>query len=290
MTEIYIINHKIIVDTDMFSQIAANTLRTVLCTSLAFMTFSCRTPRDVTYFSDVKTGEVREVPVVNDITVQPDDRLSIVVVSKDPSLASLFNLPIVAQRTGQPGITTRQSGSSNEVASYVVDPYGDIQFPVLGTVHIGGMRRAEVAEYIQRELISRNLVKDPVVVVDFLNHGVNVLGEVNRPGRVSFDKDRFTILDAIAGAGDLTIQGKRTDVLVMRKENGRQISHRINLTDSRSVLESPVYYLQQDDVVIVSPNDVRKRQTTANGSTPLTPGFWISIASLLVTVAVLIWK
>ena len=128
------------------------------------------------------------------------------------------------------------------------------------------------------------------MVVDFLNHGVSVLGEVNRPGRVNFDRDRFTLLDALAGAGDLTIQGKRTDVLVLRQENGKQMAHRVDLTDSRSVMESPVFYLQQDDVIVVSPNDVRKRQTTANGSTPLTPGFWISIASLLTTVAVLIWK
>lgn len=274
----------------MISKTAFRIVRSSLCLSLAFLAFSCHTPRDITYFSDITTGEIREVPVVNDITVRPDDRMSIVVVSKDPALASLFNLPMVAQRTGQAGITSSPVASSNEVASYVVDPYGDIQFPVLGMVHIGGMRRAEVAEYIQKELINRNLVKDPVVIVDFLNHGVNVLGEVTKPGRINFDRDRFTILDALAGAGDLTIQGKRTDILVLREQNGRRVAHRIDLTDSRSVLESPVYYLQQDDVVIVSPNDVRKRQTTANGSTPLTPGFWISIASLLVTVAVLIWK
>lgn len=274
----------------MLSNMIAKTLRAGLIASLAMVAFSCHTPKDVTYFNDIQTGESRDIPVANDITVRPDDRVSIVVVSKDPALASLFNLPMVAQRAGQPGVTSASGSSSNEVASYVVDAYGDIQFPVLGTLHIGGMRRAEVAEYIQKELISRNLVKDPVVVVDFLNHGVSVLGEVNRPGRVNFDRDRFTLLDALAGAGDLTIQGKRTDVLVLRQENGKQMAHRVDLTDSRSVMESPVFYLQQDDVIVVSPNDVRKRQTTANGSTPLTPGFWISIASLLTTVAVLIWK
>lgn len=274
----------------MLRNMIAKTLRAGLIASLAMVSFSCHTPKDVTYFNDIQTGESRDIPVANDITVRPDDRVSIVVVSKDPALASLFNLPMVAQRAGQPGVTSASGSSSNEVASYVVDAYGDIQFPVLGTLHIGGMRRAEVAEYIQKELISRNLVKDPVVVVDFLNHGVSVLGEVNRPGRVNFDRDRFTLLDALAGAGDLTIQGKRTDVLVLRQENGKQMAHRVDLTDSRSVMESPVFYLQQDDVIVVSPNDVRKRQTTANGSTPLTPGFWISIASLLTTVAVLIWK
>lgn len=252
---------------------------------------SCRAPKDVTYFNDLTSGAQKELSSVNDITVRPDDRLSILVVSKDAELMSLFNLPVVSQRVGQPGITSSMTRSSNDVASYVVDRYGDIQFPVLGTIHIGGMRRAEVADYIATELKSRNLVKDPVVVVDFLNNGVVVLGEVNRPGRVTFDRDRFTLLDAIAGAGDLTIQGQRKDVLVTRTdENGHQTSYRVDLTDAEQTMQSPVYYLQQNDVVYVSPNDVRKRQTTANGNAPLTPSFWISIASLATTIAVLIVK
>lgn len=251
---------------------------------------SCRAPKDVTYFNDLTSGAQKELSSVNDITVRPDDRLSILVVSKDAQLMSLFNLPVVSQRVGQPGVTSSYS-NNNDVASYVVDRYGDIQFPVLGTIHIGGMRRAEVADYIATELKSRNLVKDPVVVVDFLNNGVVVLGEVNRPGRVTFDRDRFTLLDAIAGAGDLTIQGQRKDVLVTRTdENGHQTSYRVDLTDAEQTMQSPVYYLQQNDVVYVSPNDVRKRQTTANGNAPLTPSFWISIASLATTIAVLIVK
>jgi len=251
---------------------------------------SCRTPRDITYFHELQAGDRNEITTPRDITVRPDDRISIVVSSKDPKLAAMFNLPIVSQRAGQPGITAGSGSGSNDVASYVVDAYGDIQFPIIGTVHVGGMRRAEVAESIRSELLNRDLLKDPVVVVDFLNHGVSVLGEVSKPGRVNFDRDRFTLLDAIAGAGDLTIQGKRTDVLVLRQEDGRQVAYRVDLTKGTELAQSPVFYLQQDDVVYVSPNDVRKRQTTANGSTPLTPGFWISIASLLTTVAVLIWK
>lgn len=274
---------------------AAKLSRTLVLTALAAMALtSCRTPRDVTYFSDLEAGTRTELAQAGDIRVRPGDRLSIVVASKDPSLANPFNLPMVAQRLGMPGNTiTNTQGytrSSNEVASYVVDNYGDIQMPTLGTMHIGGMRRAEVSEYVRGELIKRDMLRDPVVIVDFLNHGVSVLGEVSKPGRVSFDRDRFTLLDALAGAGDLTIQGKRTDVLVLRQEDGREVAYRVDLTDGSALSQSPVYYLQQDDVVYVSPNDVRKRQTTANGSTPLTPGFWISIASLLTTVAVLIWK
>lgn len=262
----------------------------VVAVAAAGMLTGCRTPKNVTYFNDLEAGMRKEINAAADIRVRPDDRLSIVVVSKNPELASLFNLPMVAQRVGQPGVTSSSQSSSNEVASYVVDRYGDIQFPILGTLHIGGMRRAEVAEYISQELMSRNLVKDPTVVVDFLNHGVSVLGEVARPGRVNFDRDRYTLLDAIAGAGDLTIQGRRENVLVLRQEDGRQVAYRVDLTDADATLSSPAFYLQQDDVVYVAPNNVRIRQTTANGSAPLTPAFWISIASLLTTVAVLVWK
>ncbi len=256
---------------------------------LAFQ--SCHTPKDVTYFQDAKHGSQIEMSSPADITVQPDDRLSIVVSSKDPMLAALFNVYMPQQRASTPGITVANSrGSSNEVASYVVDAYGDIQFPVLGTIHLGGMRRQEVAEYIKNELIRQNLVKDPTVIVDFLNHSVLVMGDVTKPGRVTFDRDRYTVLDALADAGDLTISGKRTDVKVMRNENGRQKVYVLDLTDGDQVMNSPVFYLQQNDVIYVAPNDVKKRNTTANGNAPLTPSFWISVASFLTTVLVLILK
>ena len=259
---------------------------------LAGVLGSCRTPRDVTYFSNIGDADRRAISEAADLRVKPDDRLSIVVVSKDPQLASLFNLPMVAQRIGQPGVTSTPltRSTSNEVASYMVDPSGNIEFPVLGSIHIGGMKRDEVASYICNELVGRDLIKDPVVIVDFLNRGVSVLGEVASPGRITFDRDRFTLLDALSQAGDLTINGKRKDVLVMRRQGDEQISYRVDLTDAGSLANSPVYFLQQDDVVYVSPNDVRKRQTTANGNAPLTPSFWISIASLLTTVAVLVFK
>lgn len=252
---------------------------------------SCHTPKDVTYFQDTHHGGQIEMANPVDITVQPDDRLSILVSSKDPMLASLFNIYMPQQRSATPGVTLSNSrGGANEVASYVVDAYGDIQFPVLGTVHLGGMRRQEVAEYIKNELIRQNLVKDPTVVVDFLNHSVLVMGDVTKPGRVTFDRDRYTVLDALADAGDLTINGKRTDVKVMRNENGRQKVYELDLTKGDQVMSSPVFYLQQNDVIYVAPNDVKKRNTTANGNAPLTPSFWISVASFLTTVLVLIIK
>jgi len=133
-------------------------------------------------------------------------------------------------------------------------------------------------------------VKDPVVIVEYANLGFNVMGEVNKPGRYSFDRDHLTILDAISMAGDLTIQGRRYNVFVMREEGDERVTYRLNLQNAQELLQSPAYYLQQNDVVYVEPNEFRSRQTTVNGNNVLSASFWISVASLLTSIAVLIVK
>lgn len=152
------------------------------------------------------------------------------------------------------------------------------------------MTREEVAVYIKKELQSHDLIKDPVATVEFMNLSVNVMGEVNRPGRYNIDKDHLTILDALSQAGDLTIYGKREKVLVLRNENGKQRVYGINLCSADHLYSSPVYYLQQNDVVYVEPNDTKARQSTVNGNNVRSTSFWISLASLLTTISVLIFK
>ena len=171
-----------------------------------------------------------------------------------------------------------------------MDSKGDIDFPVLGKLHVQDMTREEVAVYIKKELQSHDLIKDPVVTVEFMNLSVNVMGEVNRPGRYNIDKDHLTILDALSQAGDLTIYGKREKVLVLRNENGKQRVYGINLCSADHLYSSPVYYLQQNDVVYVEPNDTKARQSTVNGNNVRSTSFWISLASLLTTISVLIFK
>jgi len=250
---------------------------------------SCHTPKDITYFQDLQDGSRREVAAPKELVVVPGDQLSITVHSKDPQLAMMFNLPVASSRVGQSSSSgSASSGGNGQVSLYTVDAYGDIEFPVLGTLHIGGMKRTELADFIKKEIMQRNLLKDPTVIVDPYNRWVNVLGEVGSPGKVAINRDRFTILDAIAGAGDLTIQGKRTNVVVLRVEDGRQVAHTVDLTDAQATFSSPVYYLQQDDVIYVEPTDLRKRQTTANGNSVYTPAFWISIASFATTVLLLV--
>ncbi|MEO3519325.1 polysaccharide export protein, partial [Phocaeicola vulgatus] len=159
-----------------------------------------------------------------------------------------------------------------------------------GKLHVQDMTREEVAVYIKKELQSHDLIKDPVVTVEFMNLSVNVMGEVNRPGRYNIDKDHLTILDALSQAGDLTIYGKREKVLVLRNENGKQRVYGINLCSADHLYSSPVYYLQQNDVVYVEPNDTKARQSTVNGNNVRSTSFWISLASLLTTISVLIFK
>ena len=269
----------------------------VLCSLLlsvmsAGVLSSCGTSKDVVYFQDLKPGESEiTIPEVQAITVQPEDKISIIVNSRDPQLTDLFNLPYVSRQLGQSLKTGGVSaGTSQGVSGYTVDAEGNIDFPVLGKIQVAGMKREEIAEHIKNELITKNLVKDPVVTVEFMNLCVSVMGEVNNPGRFAIDRDRLTILDALSMAGDLTIYGNRQKVLVLRQENGQQRVYGVNLTSGEHVYTSPAYYLQQNDVVYVEPNEVRSRQSTVNGNNVRSTSFWISLASLLTSVAILIFN
>ena len=254
---------------------------------------SCSTPKNITYFPDLGTGSVVQAERMLDIRVKPEDKLSIVVNTQDPALSALFNLLQVQNKLSGTTSTTNTVGSAGggngQVAYYTVNSAGDINFPVIGKLHIAGMTREQVADYVAEQLVSRDLVKDPIVTVEFANTGISVIGEVASPGRYEFNKDRLTIIDAIAMAGDLTINGMRENILVLRNVGGgKQEAYRVNLIDAQSLAASPVFYLQQDDVIYVEPNDKKKRETTPNGNTPYTPSFWVSMGSFGMTIATLI--
>lgn len=253
---------------------------------------SCGTSKDVIYFQDLKPGETEiTLPEVESITVQPEDKISIIVNSRDPQLTDLFNLPVVSRQLGQSLRTNGASTGNNQgISGYTVNANGEIDFPVIGKIHVAGMKRDEIAQFIKNKLISGNLVKDPVVTVEFMNLCVSVLGEVNNPGRFSIDRDRLTILDALSMAGDLTIYGNRYKVLVLRQEGNTQRTFGIDLTSGEHVYSSPAYYLQQNDVVYVEPNSVKARQATVNGNNVRSTSFWISLASLLTSIGILIFN
>ena len=249
---------------------------------------ACSSPRQVVYFQDLRPGETEiAMSAVSEIRLRPEDKVSIIVNSRDPQLTNLFNLPYVSK---QLGAVSGSSGSNQGVSGYTVDDQGEIDFPVLGKLYIAGMKRQEVAEFIKNKLIAANLVKDPIVTVEFQNLCISVLGEVNNPGRINIDRDKITILDALSMAGDLTIYGKREKVLVLRQEGDIQRVYGINLTSGQHVYTSPVYYLRQNDVVYVEPNAMKSRQSTVNGNNVRSTSFWISLASLLTSIGILIFN
>lgn len=266
------------------------------CLMLGMMAIfsSCKTPQEVAYFQDFDQVMKIESQARQAIVVKPDDKIQIIVHSKDPQLASLFNLPVVTSRLGQNAATfggtttSSQNNSSEGLGSYTVAGDGTIDFPVLGRLHVAGMTREQLAGFIKGELMGRDLIKDPTVSVEFLNTGISILGEVKAPGRYIVNRDELTVLDAIALAGDLTIQGRRDNIRVMRRQGKEMQVYVISLLDGKSLYNSPGFFLEQDDVVYIEPNDIRKRETTVNGNTALSASFWMSVVSVLTSVAVLV--
>ncbi len=250
------------------------------CTGLLALS-ACGAPQQIAYFQDFNQNPDTLINLKSAvITAKPTDKLYIGVKSKDPQISQLFNL------TG----TATTSTGVKDAYYYTVDSKGNIDFPVLGTLHVAGRTREQIAEEIKKVLVERNLVKDPVVTVSLTNLHYSVMGEVARPGQYEIEDEKVTILDALSKAGDLTIYGTREDVMVLRQENGHQKIYKINLCSGNSVFNSPVYYLQQNDVVYISPNETKARQSTVNGNNVRSTGFWISLASLATSVAVLITK
>lgn len=249
---------------------------------------SCAMQRQVSYFQDLM--ELEQSELVNTkpktITMKTGDRLSILVNTQDPRLTSLFNLSIVSQQVG----IDVGSDQSRGLSGYTINSKGNIIFPVLGELHVEGMTREEIADLVRDRLVSEDLVKDPVVTVEYLNLNISVMGEVNRPGKYDIKKDNFTVLDALSMAGDLTIYGERKNVLVLRQAEDSQQVYKIDLTSAKDLYSSPAYYMQQNDVIYVKPNTSKIRQSTVAGNTVSNPSFWLSVASVLSTIAVLIFK
>lgn len=262
---------------------------------MAMALASCSTPKNITYFQHGDVDTVLNVsPQQVDIRVRPGDKLLIIVGAEEPALAAPFNLTMIQNRLGNTTTSTVNTDQtlatqSYQSSYYTVDSKGDIKFPVLGVLHVAGLKREEVAAYICGELQSKGLIKDPVVTVEFLGMGVNIIGEVYAPGHYEFNKDRLTILDALAMAKDLKPNGLRENVKLIREiAPGKQQIYFLDLTDLVALTQSPAFYVQQGDVIYVEPNDKSKRETTSTGTTPFTPSFWVSVGSVAVTVATLI--
>lgn len=160
---------------------------------------------------------------------------------------------------------------------------------MIGDIHVAGLNREEITTKVKEELMKRELVKDPVVTVSFLNLQFSVLGEVNHAGQFNINKDKITLLEALSMAGDLTIYGKRENVYLTRQNKGTRITYKIDMR-STEMYKSPAFFIQQNDMIYVEPNKVRANQSTVNGNNIQSVSIWISIASFLTTLGVILFK
>lgn len=248
---------------------------------------SCNTSKRITYFQDIQNytdASAETTPPAPEIRLRPDDKISIIVNSKDPELTAMFNLPYTTRILGSTNenITSTNQGTSG----YIVKRDGTIDFPVLGSIPAAGKTRDELSAYVKNELISQGLVNDPVVTVEFMNLQFSVMGEVRTPGSYKITRDYVTILDALSLAGDLNINGKRENVLVLRPDSiGKLTAYTVDMRSFASVQNSPVYYIHQNDYIYVEPNKKKANESTVNANTVQSAAFWISVASFLASVA-----
>ena len=243
-----------------------------------------QTYKKINYLQDVQHDTTMTMKVNKGIIIQPQDQISIIVTCRDPKMASAFNLAVSMYYAGSELAT---SGGSQRLTGYVVDNAGDINFPALGRIHAAGLNRWELQELICDKLADTGLLRDAVVTVEFLNFKVSVLGEVTAPGTYAVSGDKITILQALALARDLTIYGRRDNVQVIREQNGKRQIYTLDLTGT-GIFSSPAYYLQQNDVVYVTPSSVRAGQGEINENYFKSGSFWISLASISATLATLV--
>lgn len=251
-------------------------IKTILAAGLlAISLASCSTSKTVLpYFTELDqiSGDLPKLNYLPEI--QPADELFISISSSDVAATTQFNLPF-ANPASSDVITM---ASTPRTQTYVVDSKGDISFPVLGELHVAGMTVEQLKDELTQK-VSR-YVEDPIVNVSMLNFHVIVAGEVKTPMTLKVNGQRITLPEALASAGDLTEYGERSNVLVIREENGERTYARLNL-NSADVLTSPYYYLQQNDYVYVSPNKVRQANSKYNQNN----AYKLSVTSTIVSAA-----
>ncbi|MBC5621200.1 polysaccharide biosynthesis/export family protein [Butyricimonas hominis] len=239
--------------------------------------FSCSSSKEIVYLQDVKENERLESDFEYKTVIHVDDLLSIVVSCDDTEAALPFNTPMI-------GLGRDVTSTNQQVApGYLVDKEGYIDFPVLGKLRVDGISRVELSEMLKMKLAM--YLKNPIVTIHFQNFKVTVLGEVRSPGSYRVTSERVSIFDALGMAGDLQINAKRKNVLIMRENGKEKTFARLDLT-SANLVYSPFFYLQQNDVVYVEPS--RGRIAGGNAGTFLP--YVLSSVSTLVTVLALILR
>lgn len=243
---------------------------------IAITLVSCASRKNVVYLqnadSQKNTGELLNY----EPRLQKDDQLSIIISGDEPEATYPFNMP---QIQGNYQINENQDG----IKTYLIDAYGDIQFPVVGKIHLGGLTRTEAVAKIESEV--KPFLTTAKVNLRILNYKVSIMGEVNRPGTVKLGSERITLLEALSQSGDLTIYGKRNNILIIRESDGKRTYNRVDITKADFV-DSPYYYLSQNDVVVVEPNRTKINASVIGPDVAAL----ISALSVLVSLTILLTR
>lgn len=248
----------------------------------AMLITSCTSYKNVPYMQDIESANNygKEIPLY-DATIMPKDLLSITVNTSDPQAAAPFNLTTQAPINVAMGnsYTTAQP----TLQQYLVNNEGDIIMPVIGTVTVGGLTKNE-AEALIRQKLKPYLKEEPIVTVRMANYKISVLGEVSRPGTFNISNEKVNVLEALAMAGDMTVYGVRTNVKLIREDaTGKREIQMLDITRS-DIIQSPYFYLKQNDILYVTPNETKAKNSDIGNSTTL----WFSATSILVSVASLL--
>ena len=248
--------------------------------SLLLLFFSCASKHDIIYYQNIDGMSKQQNANSYEIKIQPDDLLMIIVSADDPEVATPFNLKTFSVST-----TNRLDVARGQeaVQLYLVDQIGNIEFPVIGKLKVSGLTRTEVLKLLQEKISL--YIKNPIINLRIMNFKVSLQGEVNLPGTYPIVSERVTLIEALSMAKDLTIYGKRDNILVIRETNGVKSYNRVDITKSEFI-NSPFYYLAQNDVVYVEPNKTRVNSSAVGPNTSVI----ISAISILVSLSVLIFK
>jgi polysaccharide export outer membrane protein len=245
---------------------------------LILFLFSCASRKDIVYYQDIDSVRLAEKSNSYEIKIQPDDLLSIIVSAEDPEIAAPFNLKSVSLVSPNRQDVIR---GQETMQLYLVDASGAIEFPILGKLKVSGLTRSEVLMLFQNKI--SEYIKKPIINLRIMNFKISVQGEVTSPGTYTVASERITLIEALSMAKDLTIYGKRNNILVIREVDGIKSYNRVDVTKT-DFINSPFYYLAQNDVVYVEPN---KNKVNGAAIGPNT-GVIISISSLLITLITLI--
>lgn len=243
--------------------------------ALVCLAVGCATSKQILYFQDIDDVQLNKLTTEYEAVIKKDDRLTIVVSGPDKSVTAPYNLTLGEMSVNGSSLYNPEQST----LTYLVDPEGNIDFPILGKIHVEGMTRNDLVNFLTEE-IGKD-VREPIVYVSFKNYKITVLGEVRSPGTYTFDSEKVNILQALGRAGDLNLTAQREDILLLREVDGVQTHVRIDLRSS-DILQSPYFYMQQNDVLYIPPSATRVMTATT------ATGIWSTILSSITTLIAII--